>query len=204
MMNGNNNRGFWWNECTDDMSIEELEEFVVALEELKKKVNMRADELSMLNGSSLPSNQAVDYCASVVPYDFNYQGDGQYLAGKSSSSSSSVSDHQSNFVQQNNEYYSQICKELEAEKKKKEIIDESKMMNGNNNRGFWWNECTDDMSIEELEEFVVALEELKKKVNMRADELSMLNGSSLPSNQAVDYCASVVPYNFNYQGDGQF
>ncbi|KAJ8531236.1 hypothetical protein K7X08_026670 [Anisodus acutangulus] len=203
MMNGNNNRGFWWNECTDDMSIEELEEFVVALEELKKKVNMRADELSMLNGSSLPSNQAVDYCASVVPYDFNYQGDGQYLAGKSSSSSS-VSDHQSNFVQQNNEYYSQICKELEAEKKKKEIIDESKMMNGNNNRGFWWNECTDDMSIEELEEFVVALEELKKKVNMRADELSMLNGSSRPSNQAVDYCASVVPYDFNYQGDGQF
>ncbi|KAK4340911.1 hypothetical protein RND71_039412 [Anisodus tanguticus] len=127
----------------------------------------------------------------------------RYLAGKSSSSSS-VSDHQSNFVQQNNEYYSQICKELEAEKKKEEIIDESKMMNGNNNRGFWWNECTDDMSIVELEEFVVALEELKKKVNMRADELSMLNGSSLPSNQAVEYCASVVPYDFNYQGDGQF
>ncbi|XP_060192908.1 agamous-like MADS-box protein AGL62 [Lycium barbarum] len=132
----------------------------------------------------------------------------RYLSGKSTSSSPLAVDHQSNFVQQNNEYYSQICRELEAEKRKKEVIDESKIVNGNNNGGFWWNERTNDMGIEELEEFQTALEELKKKVNMRADELSMLNGSSLPStstmNHAVDYCASIVPYDFNHQVDGQF
>ncbi|MCD7459301.1 hypothetical protein HAX54_040562 [Datura stramonium] len=129
----------------------------------------------------------------------------RYLAGKSSSTAASAPDHEFNFVQQNNEYYSQICRELEGEKKKKEIIDESKMVNGNKNGGFWWNEPIDDKGIEELEVFVAALEELRKKVNMRAEELSMINGSSLPSsstmNQAVDYCASIVPYDFNYTGN---
>ncbi|KAM3361097.1 hypothetical protein P3S68_015951 [Capsicum galapagoense] len=58
------------------MGIEDLDKFVDALEELKKRVNMRVDELNMIKGSSsLPStstmNQAIDYCASVVPFDFN-------------------------------------------------------------------------------------------------------------------------------------
>ncbi|PHU20040.1 hypothetical protein BC332_11191 [Capsicum chinense] len=82
-----------------------------------------------------------------------------------------------------------------------EIIDESKRVKGNNN-GFWWNESIDDMGIEDLDKFVDALEELKKRVNMRVDELNMIKGSSsLPStstmNQAIDYCASVVPFDFN-------
>ncbi|KAK4340133.1 hypothetical protein RND71_041595 [Anisodus tanguticus] len=84
-------------------------------------------------------------------------------------------------MQQNNQYYSQICRELEVEKKKKESIQESKMVNNNNNNnneGFWWNEQVDDMGIDQLEEFMSALGELKKKVTMRADELSMINGSS--------------------------
>ncbi|KAK4340119.1 hypothetical protein RND71_041581 [Anisodus tanguticus] len=69
--------------------------------------------------------------------------------------------------------------ELEVEKKKKESIQESKMVNNNNNNeGFWWNEQVDDMGIDQLEEFMSALGELKKKVTMRADELSMINGSS--------------------------
>ncbi|XP_009602824.1 agamous-like MADS-box protein AGL62 [Nicotiana tomentosiformis] len=142
----------------------------------------------------------------------------RYLIGKSSSSSTA---DQYN-VQQNNQYYSQICRELEADKKKKEIIENSKIVN--NNEGFWWNEPIDDMGIEELEEFMAALEELKKKVTMRADELSMITGSSvLPTtstinnniarfgaedqflNQAaIDYCSSIVPYQLNYPGDGQF
>ncbi|KAK4340120.1 hypothetical protein RND71_041582 [Anisodus tanguticus] len=50
--NNNNNEGFWWNEQVDDMGIDQLEEFMSALGELKKKVTMRADELSMINGSS--------------------------------------------------------------------------------------------------------------------------------------------------------
>lgn len=134
----------------------------------------------------------------------------RYLTGKSEEEES-AGDNQFNFVQQSNEYYSQICRELETEKKNKEIIDESKMVNGNNGGGggFWWNESTDDMGIEELEKFVSALEELKKKVNMRCDELSMINGSSsMPAststmNQAIDYCASIVPFDFNYPGNPQ-
>ncbi|XP_009605702.1 agamous-like MADS-box protein AGL62 [Nicotiana tomentosiformis] len=144
----------------------------------------------------------------------------RYLTGKSSSSSSTVD--QLN-VQQNNQYYSQICRELEAEKKKKEIIENSKIVN-NNNEGFWWNEPIDDMGIEELEESMGALEELKKKITMRADELSMINGSSVVpttstvnnniarfgaedqflNQAAIDYCSSIVPYQFNHPGDGQF
>ncbi|OIT26865.1 PREDICTED: agamous-like MADS-box protein AGL62 [Nicotiana attenuata] len=146
----------------------------------------------------------------------------RYLTGKSSSSSSTVD--QLN-VQQNNQYYSQICRELEAEKKKKEIIENSKIVNNNsNNEGFWWNESIDDMGIEELEEFMGALEELKKKITLRADELSMINGSSVVptastlnnniarfgaedqflNQAAIDYCSSIVPYQFNHPGDGQF
>ncbi|KAM3375975.1 hypothetical protein P3S68_014689 [Capsicum galapagoense] len=118
----------------------------------------------------------------------------QYLSEKS------ALDQQFNFVQQNNEYCSQICKELDAKKKKKEIIYESKMVNGNNNE-FWWDELVNDIGIEELDKFVDALEELKKRVNMRVNESSMIKGSSLSStstmNQAINYCASVVPFDFN-------
>ncbi|PHU14118.1 hypothetical protein BC332_15323 [Capsicum chinense] len=91
-------------------------------------------------------------------------------------------------------------RELDAKKKKKEIIYESKMVNGNNNE-FWWDELVDDIGIEELDKFVDALEELKKRVNMRVNESSMIKGSPLPStstmNQAINYCASVVPFDFN-------
>ncbi|KAK4722152.1 hypothetical protein R3W88_012385 [Solanum pinnatisectum] len=139
----------------------------------------------------------------------------RYLTGKSEEEGEkSAGDDQFNYVQQSNEYYSQICRELEAEKKVKEeiVIDESKIVNGgSNNGGFWWNKSTDDMGIEELEKFMCALEELKKKVNMRCDELSMINGSSSMAaastssmNQAIDYCASIVPFDFNYPGNAQF
>ncbi|KAK4340113.1 hypothetical protein RND71_041575 [Anisodus tanguticus] len=138
----------------------------------------------------------------------------RYLNGKSSSSTV----NQLN-MRQNNQYYSQICRELEVEKKKKESIQESKMVNNNNNVGFWLNEQIDDMGIDQLEEFMSALGELKKKVTMRADELSMISGSSSSNssmkkarfgaedqfmNQAIDYCSSIVPYDFTQSGDGQF
>ncbi|XP_060169280.1 agamous-like MADS-box protein AGL62 [Lycium barbarum] len=140
----------------------------------------------------------------------------RYLTGKSSSSSTN---DQLN-MQQNNQYYSQLCRELETEKKKKESIEESKLVNNDNNGEFWWNEPIDDMGIEELEEFMTALGELKKKVTMRVDELNMINGSSSSNStmqiarfgaedqflnqQAIDYCSSIVPYDFNQPGDGQF
>ncbi|PHT60821.1 hypothetical protein T459_35326 [Capsicum annuum] len=115
-----------------------------------------------------------------------------------------------------------MCKDLEAEKKKKENIEEEKLVNidDNNNGGYWWNEPIDTKGIDELEEFMVALENLKKNVTTRVDELSMLNGSSSSNstvkiarlgaedqflNQvAIVYCSSIVPYELNSSGDGQF
>ncbi|CAN4112067.1 unnamed protein product [Withania somnifera] len=133
----------------------------------------------------------------------------RYLTGKSSSSST-VDEFN---LQQNNQYYSQICSDLEAAKKKTEMIEELKM---DNNGRFWWDEPIDDMGIEGLEEFMSALEGLKKNVTMRADEKSMTNGYSSNStmkiarfgvddqflNQEIDFCSSIVPFDFNHQEDG--
>lgn len=145
----------------------------------------------------------------------------RYITGISSSSLSSSTTDEFN-LQQNNQYYSHMCKDLEAEKKKKENIEEEKLVNidDNNNGGYWWNEPIDTKGIDELEEFMVALENLKKNVTTRVDELSMLNGSSSSNstmkiarfgaedqflNQvAIDYCSSIVPYELNSSGDGQF
>ncbi|KAM3360163.1 hypothetical protein P3S68_019875 [Capsicum galapagoense] len=131
-----------------------------------------------------------------------------YITGISSSSLSSLTTDEFN-LQQNNQYYSHMCKDLEAEKKKKENIEEEKLVNidDNNNRGYWWNEPIDTKGIDELEEFMVALEYLKRKVTTRVDELSMLNGSSSSNSTmkiAIDYCSSIVPYELNNSGDGQF
>ncbi|XP_016549474.2 agamous-like MADS-box protein AGL62, partial [Capsicum annuum] len=145
----------------------------------------------------------------------------RYITGISSLSLSSSTTDEFN-LQQNNQYYSHMCKDLEAEKKKKENTEEEKLVNidDNNNGGYWWNEPIDTKGIDELEEFMVALENLKKNVTIRVDQLSMLNGSSSSNstmkierfgaedqflNQiAIDYCSSIVPYELNNSGDGQF
>ncbi|KAM3291388.1 hypothetical protein P3S67_019677 [Capsicum chacoense] len=105
----------------------------------------------------------------------------RYLTRKSSSSLSSSTTDEFN-LQKNNQYFSQVCKDLEAEKKKKENIEEAKMVNidsnNSDNVGCWWYEPIETKDIDELEQFMVALEKLKKNVTTRADELSLLNGSS--------------------------
>jgi len=40
-------KGDWWNDSIDDMSSEELEQFMVSIYELKSKLLKRADELMM-------------------------------------------------------------------------------------------------------------------------------------------------------------
>ncbi|PHT40728.1 hypothetical protein CQW23_19582 [Capsicum baccatum] len=103
----------------------------------------------------------------------------RYITGIPSSSLSSLTTDEFN-LQQNNQYNSHMCKDWEARKKKKENIEEEKLVNidDNNNGGYWLNEPIDTKGIDELEEFMVALENLKKNVTTRVDELSLLNGSS--------------------------
>jgi hypothetical protein len=40
-------KGDWWNDSIDDMSIEELEQFMVSIYELRSKLLKRVDELMM-------------------------------------------------------------------------------------------------------------------------------------------------------------
>ncbi|KAG8388209.1 hypothetical protein BUALT_Bualt02G0101900 [Buddleja alternifolia] len=58
-------------------------------------------------------------------------------------------------------YYSDVCQELEAEKKRMEVIEEDKRGGG----GFWWDEAVGGLEVEELEQYMAALEELRKNVN---------------------------------------
>ncbi|KAI3683470.1 hypothetical protein L1987_83974 [Smallanthus sonchifolius] len=68
-----------------------------------------------------------------------------------------------------NQYYGEVSRELEAEKKRREMIPSS-------SRGRpWFDEPTDGLPAEELEQYLWSLGELKKKVLTRADELVMVN-----------------------------
>ncbi|GMQ01234.1 hypothetical protein CsSME_00047940 [Camellia sinensis var. sinensis] len=106
-----------------------------------------------------------------------------------------------------NEKYAQVSKELEAEKRRSAVIEETKKVA--NDGGFWWDEAVDDLGLEELEQYVAALEELKKNVSMKADELmimkansSMMFGMNESANHGglglmSDCATSMVPHGFD-------
>jgi hypothetical protein len=61
---------------------------------------------------------------------------------------------------------------LEMEKKK---LADIKNLAKTWNRGDWWNDSIDDMSIDQLEQFMISLYALRNKLLERADELLMNN-----------------------------
>jgi hypothetical protein len=71
-----------------------------------------------------------------------------------------------------NGQYEETLKMLEMEKKK--LVD-VKNLAKTWNRGDWWNDSIDDMSIDQLEQFMISLYELRNKLLERADELLMNN-----------------------------
>ncbi|KAJ0810343.1 putative transcription factor MADS-type1 family [Helianthus annuus] len=71
-----------------------------------------------------------------------------------------------------NEHYVEVSRELEAEKKRREMIPTS-----SSSRLPWFEEGTEGLAVEELEQYLWSLVELKKKVLTRADELMMINKS---------------------------
>ncbi|KAH6767041.1 tRNA synthetase class II K and family protein [Perilla frutescens var. hirtella] len=80
-----------------------------------------------------------------------------------------------------NRHYSEVCKELDVEKKRKEVIEEAKRVEGYGGGAadvFWWNQEVEGMEVEELEQFAMALEELMKNVDLRANDLMISH--SLP------------------------
>ncbi|CAI9268518.1 unnamed protein product [Lactuca saligna] len=103
-----------------------------------------------------------------------------------------------------NQHYIEVLRELEAEKKRGETIPVS------SEGSCWFDEPVDGLDVEEVRQYLCSLDELKKKVLTRADELTMINNSSaafvgssnnfqlvdIPSNTGVD-----GGLNFQYGGD---
>nr|XP_043631070.1 agamous-like MADS-box protein AGL62 [Erigeron canadensis] len=76
-------------------------------------------------------------------------------------------------VKEFNRHYMEVSKELEVEKKRKDMIIESRMVN---NSGLPWyeEENLDGFDVDELEQYLSTLVEMKRKVLVRADELMMI------------------------------
>ncbi|XP_023733276.1 agamous-like MADS-box protein AGL62 [Lactuca sativa] len=106
-----------------------------------------------------------------------------------------------------NQHYSEVSRELEAEKKRGGKIPES------SGASRWYEEPVDGLDVEEAQQYLCSLDELKKKVLTRAVELMMINKSSalffgsnngiqppvdIPSNAVVD------DGGFNFEYDGNF
>ncbi|KAJ9558968.1 hypothetical protein OSB04_013582 [Centaurea solstitialis] len=70
-----------------------------------------------------------------------------------------------------NEHYAEFSRELEMEKKRGRELVPGRSGGGSR----WYEEAVDGMEVEELEQYFCSLEQLKKKVSMRADELMMIN-----------------------------
>ncbi|XP_052176652.1 agamous-like MADS-box protein AGL61 [Diospyros lotus] len=80
-----------------------------------------------------------------------------------------------------NRRYDEVVSELDEEKKRMGTMEELKSRERDNNGGFWWDRPVGEIEWPELERYMAALEELKKKVAMRADEMMLIkDASSLP------------------------
>ncbi|GJW32498.1 agamous-like MADS-box protein AGL62 [Tanacetum coccineum] len=70
-----------------------------------------------------------------------------------------------------NQHYAEVSHELELEKMHKDMIPKK------TSSEFWFDEPIDGMDVAELEHYVFSLQELKRKVLTRADELMMINNA---------------------------
>ncbi|XP_076900311.1 agamous-like MADS-box protein AGL29 [Bidens hawaiensis] len=104
------------------------------------------------------------------------------VSGSDSSSSSGNNNNNNNALAMPegwtfNEHYLEVSKELEAEKKRREMIQETKVLKGGGL--LWYEEEVDGMEVDELEQYMLSLLELKRKVLVRADELVMIKNTPI-------------------------
>lgn len=93
-----------------------------------------------------------------------------------------------------NRQHAEAEKELEMEKKR---LKEIEKVENNINGGFWWDQPLDEnMGLEEMEEYLRALQEVRRKVAARVEEFRMTRNSLL---QPVDIAAAGLG---NYVGLG--
>ncbi|KAB1200834.1 Agamous-like MADS-box protein AGL62 [Morella rubra] len=87
-------------------------------------------------------------------------------------------------VHEFNTQYAQAQKELEVEKKRLAEIEEAKKKQEANGKElrFWWDEpLEENMGLEELQQYMWALKEVRRKVGVRVDELMIRSSSPLMS-----------------------
>ncbi|PWA95604.1 Transcription factor, MADS-box [Artemisia annua] len=96
----------------------------------------------------------------------------------STSNDASVSPKQPSLTEVN-QHHADLSKELEMEKRKHELIQQEKI--GNSSGIPWYAQDTQGMEVEELEQFLAALVELKRKVLVRADDLANMESASMLS-----------------------
>lgn len=86
------------------------------------------------------------------------------------------------FVQEHNRQYEQALKELEREKLRSKQIEEENTMNEIMGRN-WWEQSVEEMSLEEVEEFEKALQNLRTTAAMKLND-RMMNEYLVPHVEA--------------------
>ncbi|KAE8037962.1 hypothetical protein FH972_010511 [Carpinus fangiana] len=101
----------------------------------------------------------------------------RYLTGNTCHSSKSLDEVPvDDFIRQ----HAEAEKELEMERKLLKEIERQAKEKLENNGGFWWEEQLDEsMGLEEMEQYLRALQEVRRKVAARVEEFRMTRTSSL-------------------------
>ncbi|KAJ6767444.1 MADS BOX PROTEIN [Salix purpurea] len=89
-------------------------------------------------------------------------------------SASTSHDHRA--VQESRREYEEALAKKEEETKRVEMLKEGGEV-GFGSDGFWWDRSIQGMGLEELEQYVASMEELKKNVGIRVDELEKASNS---------------------------
>lgn len=167
----------------------------------------KASELCILTGAEVA---IIVQSSGKRVYAFGHPSvDGvidKYLAGTSSSSavagasapSSSSRTLSAAEMHEHNLEYNRLCQELDVEKKKLELEEKAKSVNSGGN--FWWDEPIDHLGLEELKQYMEALEELRKNLLTRADELALFKSSGSMAMNNVDL-NQTMPTTFGVGGD---
>nr|XP_027101424.1 agamous-like MADS-box protein AGL62 [Coffea arabica] len=169
----------------------------------KRRVGLfkKASELCVLTGAEVAiivhslGKRVFAFGHPNIDAVINRYTTGSASSSSSSSSSSSVADPKTPLgaheIQQHNRHYAKVSKELEVERKRKELIEGSKLENGGS---FWWDDPIEHMGLEDLQQYKASLEELKKKLLMRADDLILLkNSSSSSTNLGLNNSGDINP-----------
>lgn len=83
--------------------------------------------------------------------------------------------HRATTLQELNQQYMELLNQVEAERKKGESLKRKRCP------GFWWEAPVEDMGLQELEKYRAGMEELRKKVAKRVNELALGAAAASPA-----------------------